>query len=49
MRMTWPVGSPSGKRIFATVAPSRQTLSAESTSREVKLAPEVSTQFRTAT
>ena len=50
MRMTWPTGeSPSGKRVRATVAPSRHTLSAERTSRVVKLAPSAITQLRTGT
>ncbi len=49
MRITWPTGSWSGKRVLATVAPSKQTFSDESTSRAVKFAPSLSTQLRTST
>ena len=47
-RITWPTGSASGKSVFATVAPRRQTFSATSTSRAVKFAPSAMAKFRTA-
>jgi hypothetical protein len=44
-RTIWPTGSEPGKSVPATVAPSRQTLSAICTSRLERFAPDAIGQF----